>query len=370
MLTGALALAILLVALASIGTIVPRVRPGSRHGLTLVGASGSDAGLTVGSLPAAGSSGVPRLPTTTTASTTTTATSAPPPAPSPVRVSVVHYSPRSDGYDEMQLNYVDGSPSGLRPAVLFVHGGAWVGGTRHVWDDPATQLAQANPSWVVANMEYRSSSSQRYIDEPADLDGALAWLQTQTGSTSLKIDPTRIALVGESAGGHLAILHALRPGDASAPRPKLVVSWSAPGDLAELARQAGCGNIKCDTDQHPAGGGAQAFVGGCTVDPPVQVNRPPACPNRYADGSPDNQADDGDRATSFLILQAAGDNIVPPSQATNLQAALDSHAIPNTLTWLPSPCHGAQAKGFVTDTGKGCNDQAWDPTVAFLRSHL
>ena len=107
-------------------------------------------------------------------------------------------------------------PEVRRPALLFFHGGGWVMGNRETVDPTCRTLANAS-GLVVASVDYRLAPEHPYPAAAEDAFEALGWLAREAGS--LGVDPSRIAVGGDSAGGNLAIVAALMARDRSATPP-------------------------------------------------------------------------------------------------------------------------------------------------------
>ncbi|MFG1931836.1 alpha/beta hydrolase fold domain-containing protein [Mycobacterium sp. NPDC048908] len=100
-------------------------------------------------------------------------------------------------------------PSGA-PVLLFVPGGAWVQGTRVLQGH--TLLAHlVKKGWVCLTMDYRVSPVHRWPRHIADVNAAIAWARANVDQYGGDTDFVSIA--GCSAGGHLAALAGLTPGD-------------------------------------------------------------------------------------------------------------------------------------------------------------
>ncbi len=140
--------------------------------------------------------------------------------------------------------------SGPFPAVVLVHGGGWVTGDRRNSVQPLFQpLAQAGFAWF--SISYRLAGDIHKKPQ-GDLlsNGASSLLMLGTAvddvrtairfikqhASEYRIDPSRMALVGESAGGQLASMAALRPAPDTDVRA--VVAFYSPSDLAELAKSS------------------------------------------------------------------------------------------------------------------------------------
>ena len=242
----------------------------------------------------------------------------------------------SYGSDPQQKLDVYSPGSGVgRPGMIMIHGGGWVGGNKGA---PAPYVSDfvRRTGFVAFSMEYRTLSNQRWIDQPADVLTALAFVRSNAGTYG--VDPARMGLFGFSAGAHLAILTAFKgTGSLTAPgRVKVVGEMDGPTDLPSLVAQQGCALSPCNPVQRPlppvtigkktyddvsdytnvvqyAGGFIQAFEGYCTMlgcyDPTNPTKLAPVggcgagiapCANRYVTTSPIDFVDSTDPPT-FVI---------------------------------------------------------------------
>lgn len=107
----------------------------------------------------------------------------------------------------------DGVPEGeLLPAVVQVHGGGWILGSRSEQGIPLLNHLAAN-GWIGFNVDYRLSPRATLPEHVVDVKRAIAWVREH--ASELGVDPARICITGGSAGGHLCALAALTPGDRS-----------------------------------------------------------------------------------------------------------------------------------------------------------
>lgn len=92
-------------------------------------------------------------------------------------------------------------PGGILPLTLFFHGGGWVHGTLETHDRLAAALAR-EAGCAVLSVAYRLAPEHPF---PAAYEDALAAIHWAAGAAAdLGVDPSRIALAGDSAGGNLA----------------------------------------------------------------------------------------------------------------------------------------------------------------------
>ena len=220
----------------------------------------------------------------------------------PIDRTVRHYGPQRLQRGEWWL------PAGRRdlPLVVLVHGGYWRRGfDRHLQD--AVAMALVDRDFAVWNIDYRSSAAPW----PATLTDAAAALDHV--ATCPRIDASRVAVVGHSAGGHLALWLASRGrlpagavGAGPAVRPVLAVGQAPVADLVEGAVQ------------RLGQGAVQALLGGL----------PDRVPDRYAIASP--QALLPLPGVRLVLVHGDLDPTVPvsQSQAYAESAGAELHVLP------------------------------------------
>lgn len=86
------------------------------------------------------------------------------------------------------------------PLVVYVHGGAWRAGSKS--DVPIAKLL--DHGFAIASVDYRLSTQARFPAQVHDIKAAIRFLRAN--AEVLHIDTERVAIVGSSAGGHLAAL--------------------------------------------------------------------------------------------------------------------------------------------------------------------
>ena len=188
------------------------------------------------------------------------------------------------------------SGDGPFPLVVLVHGGYW----RPVYDltlEDDVAVALRDRGFLVWNVEYAPAGTPW----PATLtDVALAY---DHAVRDPRVDPARVAVVGHSAGGHLALWLGSRragtPGGAPAVAPDLVVA-QAPVACLALAWEQRLGD-----------GAVDLLVGGS----------PAEHPSRYAEADPLALLP---ITTRTLLVHGADDDVVPLSQSQTYAAASEA----------------------------------------------
>lgn len=146
----------------------------------------------------------------------------------------VPYDDRFGEATTMDVYLPDGA--GARPGVMFIHGGGWAHGSKAEYTEAAKRLARSG--YVAATINYRLVPEVTYPKGVQDCVCALSYLRAH--AAEYRLDPNRIAVMGYSAGGHLASLlgvateakeHA--PDCAAGPTkpPAAIISGAGPQDF-------------------------------------------------------------------------------------------------------------------------------------------
>ena len=192
-------------------------------------------------------------------------------------------------------------PSGEAPfaAVIIVHGGAWVRGDRRVEVAPIFgPLTEAGIAWFSISYRFATDPMQFGI-AIRDVEDAVRFVKAH--AAEYRIDPTRIALIGESAGGQLAAMAALN--NSSELKVKGVVALYTPTDLVALA---------ANSPMVPAS--IQAALRGTPWKSFIL--------SRLAELSPINHVRAG--MPPFLLIHGTADPLVPFDQSTRMCAQMNS----------------------------------------------
>jgi acetyl esterase/lipase len=218
------------------------------------------------------------------------------------------------------------SSTGAHPLVVVVHGGSWQHGDKG--EAPEMSAALAGAGFVVADVQYRLAPAHRFPGAVADVKCLVGRLRER--AESLAIDGGRVALLGRSAGGEIALVAAYSTGDARL-KPacdvrdaavQAVVALYAPTDLAW-------------GHDHPpfpdpidGPGSIEAYLGGV----------PSAVPEAYRLASPSTWADRPLPPT--LLVHGSADRLVPVEHARRLSSALAAQRRPVQTLLIPMADHG------------------------------
>ncbi len=115
------------------------------------------------------------------------------------------------------------STDGARANILFIHGGALIQGHRE-WANFIDEYV--GHGYNVISIDYRLAPETKLPEIVSDVEDAYTWIRT-AGPDLFGADPDRIAVVGQSAGGYLALV----AGYKFRPKPQAVVSFYGNGDI-------------------------------------------------------------------------------------------------------------------------------------------
>lgn len=120
------------------------------------------------------------------------------------RVLTPAYTPGSatDGVP-VRIYTPTATTTGTQPAIVYYHGGGWVIGSLMVYEPSAKALA-ANTGAIVISVDYRLASETMNKFPAAHEDAYAAYKWVRDNAATLNINPAKIAVAGESAGGNMA----------------------------------------------------------------------------------------------------------------------------------------------------------------------
>ncbi|MGE3819009.1 MAG: alpha/beta fold hydrolase [Isosphaeraceae bacterium] len=232
----------------------------------------------------------------------------------------------------------DGPPPATGfPVLVAIHGGGWRGGSKGEYGRSLLPLVRKGIALVAVDYQLASPGSPAWPASLTDVLAALDWVGAHARDYDL--DRDRVALIGASAGAHLALMAAFPPervtstdlartGQGKKVQVKAVIDFYGPTDLARL---------------HESSPGAAGPVEGLTGGSPSAV------PEIYREASPRWRVRRG--GPPVLIYHGTEDLLVPPEQSIRLAEALETAGVEHRLVIVPGARHGfglhAETSDFV-----------------------
>ena len=206
------------------------------------------------------------------------------------------------------------------PVLMYIHGGGWVGSTKE--GSVLRLLPWLEMGWAVVNVEYRLGQVSLAPAAVEDCLCALRWVIRN--AERYNIDPTRIVVTGNSAGGHLSLTTGMLPESAGLDRQcpgteeltvAAVINWYGITDVGDLLD----------------GPNMKSFA----------VEWMGSMPNRFEIAervSPLTYVRAG--LPPILTIHGDADPSVPYQHAVRLHEELTKAGIPNQLHTVPGGRHG------------------------------
>lgn len=211
---------------------------------------------------------------------------------------------------QLTLNLYRPLVAGLNPTIVVIYGGAWQNGTPA--NDETFSRYMAAQGYTVVAIDYRHAPRFRFPAQLEDVRTALSFIQAQ--AERLEVDRQRVALLGRSAGAHLALLAGY--GQSALPI-RAVVNYYGPTNLIEGYENP---PVPDPIDSRAV---LQAFLGGS----PDQMRE------RYEAASPVNQIQPN--LPPSLLVYGKRDHIVQLRFGRQLYEKL--RASGNQAVWLEIP---------------------------------
>jgi acetyl esterase/lipase len=252
--------------------------------------------------------------------------------------------------------------AGTRPLVVYIPGGGFMRAPKEATLDLRTFVAEAG--FVVASVQYSTMGDQAtYKDGIADVKSAIRYLRAN--ATTYRIDPRKVAVWGESAGGYLAAMTGVTNGirdfdlgdhlDQASDVQAVIVKFGAT-DVSKIGA-----DFDAETQQKLySGDNLRKYIGAKpgTGELDLAVASTVANPTTYVKAS----------TPPFLLMHGSQDRLVSPSQTLMLHDALRTAGVDSTRYVLEGANHGDLS--FMGDEESGLawsTNQAMGLIVNFLK---
>jgi len=246
----------------------------------------------------------------------------------------VEYCHSDDTFQKMDV-YTPKHSDEAKPAVVYIHGGGWSSGDKAnpFVVDYGAEIVRNNFAFISIN--YRLAPKSAYPTQNQDVDCALAYIVAH--ADELHINVSKLALIGDSAGGQLAAMAALT--SPSKANVKAVIDFYGPADIwVQVTRKPRADKWAID------------YVGGATNEKKAHQASP-----LYANLS---------GAPAFLIMHGTNDKTVNYDQSVKFAAKLKAANVDVTLVPV------ANANHYFSSTSKPTIDVIKADVVDFLQQHI
>lgn len=240
---------------------------------------------------------------------------------------------------ELTMNVFAPSDGKKHPAVIMIPGGAWIAAPKSAWYRLAMKLAENG--FAAACIEYRLIGAANYTEIIGDAKAAVRFLRAH--ADQFKIDGSKIAAMGASAGGYLAVMlgvsgEKFNVGDNldQSSAVQAVIDCFGPTDLTRIADDLT--EEKKQLYYSPSGfpslfangvSGYKNMKGGSILDTPDTAQE--TNPLNYIN----------EKTPPFLIFHGNADKTVSVSQSKILHEALTAHNVDSTLYIINGGEHDA-----------------------------
>ncbi len=234
-----------------------------------------------------------------------------------------------DGHSLKLDLYLPAKPEKPAPLFIYVHGGAWRAGSK---ENPPIK-AMTEKGFAVASVDYRLTTVAPFPANVHDIKAAIRFLRAKAGE--FNCDPKRFAIVGSSAGGHLAALVGVSNGHKEL-EGKVGEHRGVSSDVQAIVSFFGAANLHTILGQSTPHGlsvrvpALQLLLGGQPDEKPALTKL--ASPVAHVDA----------HAPPLLLIHGDADPQMPIEQSRELQSAYQKAKRPVELIVMPGSVHGGK----------------------------
>ncbi len=210
--------------------------------------------------------------------------------------------------------------------IVLIHGGAWMEGDKADFASYVPVLKQRLPGYAIINMNYRLASlpsTNAFPTQENDVKSAINFIYNKRSEFHIS---DKFVLLGASAGGHLALLHAYKY--QSPIKIKAVVSFFGPTDMTGMYNAQASPLTQM---------GIQLLVGGTPTSHPVLYQQ--SSPIYFANA----------QSPPTILLHGGLDPIVPVNQATSLKTKLQTAGVVHQYHLYPTEGHDVWSASNMND---------------------
>lgn len=235
----------------------------------------------------------------------------------------------ANGHERQKLDlFIPASGNGPFPLIIWVHGGAWKGGSKERC--PAVRFV--DEGYAVASINYRLSQHAVFPAQIEDCKAAIRWLRAN--AREYQLDTKRFGAWGSSAGGHLVAMLGVT-GDVKqfdvganldqSSAVQAVVDYFGPTKLAAMQAQSGPeSRMRHDVPESPE----SQLIGGPILENTAKADA----------ASPITYVSKGD--APMLLVHGDQDPLVPYQQSVIMQEALQKAGVKSELHLVKGAGHG------------------------------
>ena len=231
--------------------------------------------------------------------------------------SMLDISYGTNAQQKLDIYLPAGRTTATTKVMVLLHGGAWTSGDKTDLNDYIDTLKRRLPAYAIFNINYRLSAYPNNVF-PTQENDVKAALDFIAGKSATYLITNKYALVGVSAGAHLAMLQGFKY--TTPVKPAVIASFSGPSDLIEMYN-------------HP--------VGGITLIADALAAAIGANPSQdsllYATSSPVNYITTASPAT--IVFHGGADPLVSTTQALEVQSKLVNNGVINQYVFYPNAAH-------------------------------
>lgn len=241
------------------------------------------------------------------------------PDPGPVNdgsLTIIGEAYGSDPAQKMDIYLPGGRTAAATKVLILVHGGGWSGGDKTDYNPYIDTLKKRLPGYAIYNINYRlfssASGQNRFPVQENDVKAAMDYIFSKSAEHQVS---QRCIMLGQSAGGHLALLYAYKSNPDK--KVKAVAAYFPPTDLGAYYATNGLVALSL-----------QAVTG----------STPALNPTIYTQSSPTTFVTA--QTIPTILFHGGADPVVDVSQSVILNNALQTAGVPRQFVLYPAEVHG------------------------------